>query len=216
MLISPFFLREGGNEYTKKLMFLKVKETQIKEMMMTVRIKPNMSPNQQAKDQLDEVSKMLGKTPNIFATLAHSSAALKFCLSGIAALGETKISPSLREQIALTVAGSNSCDYCASAHTAFGKKQKIPEAELAQNLIGKSHDSKTEVALAFASRIVKQQGQVSNHDLNAVREAGYTDEEIVEIIAVVCQNIFTNYFNLIAQTDIDFPKVSTTLVYQMK
>ena len=86
---------------------------------------------------------MLGSTPNIFTTLAHSPAALNYCLSAGAALNNTAISAVLREQLSLTVAGANACDYCASAHTALGKMQKISEAEVAHNLHGKSADAKT-------------------------------------------------------------------------
>jgi uncharacterized peroxidase-related enzyme len=181
---------------------------------MAARIKPNDNPSPKAKEQLEGVKKMLGNTPNIFTTLAHSPAALGFYLGGITALSGTKIPGALREQIALTVAGTNTCDYCASAHTFFGKMQKIPENELAQNLMGKSGTSKTEAALRFANQIVKLRGNVSDSDLQAIRDAGYSEEEIVEIVAIVCQNIFTNYFNHVADTEVDFPKVSTTLAHQ--
>lgn len=178
---------------------------------MSARIKPNSNPSAKAKEQLENVKKTLGSTPNVFTTLAHSSAALGFFLNGSAALNETKISPALREQIALTVAGANACDYCASAHTAIGKMQKISADELTHNLRGKSDTAKVEVALKFANQIVKQRANISDSDLEALRKAGYSDEEIVEIIAVVCQNIFTNYFNHIAQTEVDFPKVSAAI-----
>jgi len=178
---------------------------------MVVRIQPNQNPGEKAQEQLASVKKMLGSTPNIFMTLAHSPAALGYYLSGIAALGGTKIPSALREQLALTVAGANACDYCASAHMSFGKMNKIPELELGQNLLGKSHDAKTQAALTFARQIVNLRGKVSDSDLKAVHDAGYSDEEVVEIVAIVCQNIFTNYFNHIAGTEVDFlPKVSTS------
>ena len=145
--------------------------------------------------------------PNLFTTLSHSSAALNFYVSGVGALSFTKITPALREQLSVAVAGVNSCDYCASAHTLLGKMQKISESEIALNLQCKSTDAKTQAALTFAHKIVELRGHVSDSDVQAVRAAGYGDAEIVEIIAVVCQNIFTNYFNHIAGTVIDFPLV---------
>jgi len=176
---------------------------------MNTRILPNNNPDTKAQEQLDGVKKMLGSTPNLFTTLAHSSAALGFYLSGVAALGGSKISGALREQLSLTVAGVNSCDYCASAHTALGKMQKIADSELTKNLKGNSIDVKTQAALTFARKIVELRGHLADNDLKDVRTAGYGDAEIVEIIAVVCQNIFTNYFNHIAGTEVDFPFVST-------
>lgn len=179
---------------------------------MSTRIQPNTMPDAKATEQLDGVKQMLGSTPNLFKTLAHSSAALGYYLSGVSALSGTKISGALREQLALTVAGANSCDYCASAHTALGGLQKIERSELTQNLNAKSSDTKTEAALIFARKIVDLRGQVSDVDVSNVRTAGYNDAEIVEIVAVVSLNIFTNYFNHIAQTVIDFPLVSTSSV----
>lgn len=183
---------------------------------MVVRIKPKQNPDAKAQDQLNGVQKMLGSTPNLFTTLAHSSAALGFYLSSISALNETKLSPALREQISIAVAGINACDYCASAHTKFGKMRKLDDRELSQNLIGQSSDAKTQAALRFARQIVKLRGFVSDSDLKEIRDAGYSDEEIVEIVAVVCQNIFTNYFNHIAGTEVDFPKVDTAMASQAK
>ncbi len=144
--------------------------------------------------------------------MAHSTAALGYYLGGASALSGTKISAALREQLSLTIAGLNSCDYCASAHTLVGGMQKIEKGELTQNLSGKSSDAKTQAALTFARQIVDLRGQVSNADVKAVRAAGYDDAEIVEIVAVVGQNIFTNYFNHVAGTVVDFPLVSTATI----
>jgi len=156
---------------------------------------------------LSQVKAKIGMVPNLFGTIAHSPAALGAYLAFSEAIGESSISPALREQIALTTAGSNSCDYCASAHTLMGKGAGVDSDELTRNLSGDSSDPKTQAALTFAAAIVNKQGWADDTDLAAVRSAGFTQEEIVEIIAVVSINIFTNYFNHIAEVDIDFPVV---------
>lgn len=160
-----------------------------------------------AKALLEGVHKSLGITPNIMATMAQSPATLEAYLGFGKALSGASISPQLREQIALTVAGENSCGYCASAHTAIGSKLGVNTDELAANLKGLSRNAKTEAALEFARQIVVERGWVSDDDLRNVREAGYTEGEITEIVATVAQNIFSNYFNHIADTDVDFPRV---------
>ena len=134
---------------------------------------------------------------------------LEFYLNGSGALKNTAISAPLREQIALTVAGVNQCDYCASAHTAIGKGQKLDDAALADALKGKASDTKEQAALSFAKKLVESQGRVTDADLSAVTKAGYSEAEALEIVAVVAFNIFTNYFNHVADTDVDFPPVST-------
>jgi uncharacterized peroxidase-related enzyme len=162
-----------------------------------------------AKQALDAMQAKLGTIPNIFKTLAHAPAILEFYQVGSAALGKSSLSPALREQIALTVAGANNCDYCASAHTVIGRKLGVAEDELPAALTGKSKDAKTQAALSFSKKVVDSKGHAGDADIKALRDAGYTDQQILEMIAVITFNIFTNYFNHIVDTEIDFPKIET-------
>ena len=175
-----------------------------------MRIKPNPSPDAKAAELLKDVEQMFGGVPNIFSTLAHSSAALGTLVGAFGAMSSSKLSGALREQIALAIAGANGCDYCASAHSVLGKMNKLTEEQLAQSLQGRSRDPKTQEVLSFALKVASTCGRVSDADLEAVRAAGYSDEEIVDIVTLVGINIFTNYFNHVVETDIDFPLVKTT------
>lgn len=178
------------------------------------RIKPvdHDSADGSAKELLNGVKAQLGVVPNIFATFAQSPKVLEGFLAFNAALGQGVLSARLREQIALTVAGLNGCDYCASAHTALGKGAGIDDAELGRNLRSRSRDGRTQIALSFVRRVVEQRGQVGDGDVEALRAAGFGDGEIVEIVAHVGVNLFTNTFNHIAGTEIDFPVVETAAV----
>lgn len=177
---------------------------------MTVRIQPATAPEPAAQAMLDGIHKLLGSTPNIFTTMAHSPAVLGLYLQGSEALKATKLSRKLHEQIALAVADANGCDYCASAHTQFGAMHKLSPQELSNNLRGLSADAKTQAALVFARAVTQARGHVSNAELDAVRTAGYSDAEILEIVAIVSINTFTNYFNNVAGTAIDFTRVETS------
>lgn len=159
---------------------------------------------------LDALARKFGRVPNLIQTVAHSPAGLKFYLSQIKALSDGQLPLQLREQIALVAAGINQCDYCASAHTLAGKSSGLGAAEMADNLCGKSRDQKTQVALDFVRLILTKNGFVGAEALQIVRTAGYSECEIVEMIAHVGMNIFTNYFNNIAGTVIDFPRVKTS------
>jgi len=153
------------------------------------------------------VEKKLGMVPNLIATLAQSSAAAQAYLGFSQALGGGVISAQLREQIALTVGEANQCGYCLAAHSAIGGSVGLSEDELRDARTAASPDRKTEAALQFARRIVDTQGFVSDDDVDGTRRAGYGDDAIVEVIAHVALNIFTNYFNHVAETEIDFPIV---------
>lgn len=162
-----------------------------------------------AKEYLDGIKAKLGATPNIFKTFALSPAVGEFYAAQGAALAKSTLPAALREQLALTVAGANACDYCASAHTLMGKKAGVADDELPAALKGKSKDQKAQAALTFAKKIVDAKGKLNDADVKAVKDAGFSDAEVLEIIAVVAANIFTNYFNHIVDTEVDFPHIDT-------
>lgn len=171
------------------------------------------SNNVPAKTQelLTAIKKQMGGVPNILATMAQSSAALGGYLGFAGALAAGRLTNVQREQIALTVAGANTCDYCASVHTALGKGAGLSPDELGRNLRGHSEDATSAAILSFARDVVRDRGMVDDEQLAVLDAASIDQELIVEIIANVALNIFTNYFNHIAGTDIDFPLVSTEL-----
>ncbi len=160
-----------------------------------------------ARTLLEGVQKKYGRTPNLLGTFANAPAALEAYLGFSGALAGGSLGADLREQIAVAVAGANGCGYCASAHTAIGKSLGVDAAELDANLQGASSDPKTQTVLDFALAVVERRGWVSDEDFRRVRDAGFSDGEITEIIANVVFNIFSNYFNHVVQTEIDFPVV---------
>jgi uncharacterized peroxidase-related enzyme len=157
---------------------------------------------------LEAAQKKMGMIPNMLKTLGHSSAALEAYMSLSGALAGGSLSARIREQVALAAAGVNGCDYCASAHTAIGKSLKIDESELERNLAGASDDATTAAALAFVGAVIENRGKVSDAELQAVRDAGFTDGEIAELVAAIALNTLTNFFNRLADPEIDFPVVS--------
>ena len=160
-----------------------------------------------AKDLLDAVQGKLGITPNMMRTMAQSPAVLEGYLSFSGALAKGTLSAALRAQIALAVAEQNGCNYCLAAHSALGKMAKLDDESILASRQGNAADPKAQAALQFAHTLIATHGAVSEADVAQARAAGFTEGEIGEIIANVALNIFTNYFNTAAQTDIDFPKV---------
>jgi uncharacterized peroxidase-related enzyme len=181
--------------------------TEVIPMTRLQALDPSAAPAA-ARPLLQAVQDKLGRVPNLVKTFAHSPAVLRYYLAGAEALAGGALGAALREQIALATAGENECDYCASAHTLIGKGAGLAASELAANLRGESAVAKTQAALNFVRAIVEKRGRVDDGQLHAVRAAGYSDEQIVEIVANVAANIFTNYFNHVAGTQIDFPRVN--------
>ena len=157
---------------------------------------------------LRAVENALGVVPNLHRTLAHAPAALGASTSMARALADGVLDPKLRESVALATAGRNQCGYCASAHSAIGKACGLEEEEIFRNLSSDSGDSRSAAMLQFVSALIDSKGAVSDAELAAIREAGFSDQEIVEITTHVGMNLFTNMFNFLARTEIDFPVVS--------
>ena len=157
---------------------------------------------------LAAVNKQLGVVPNLMKLIGNSPAALEGYLSLNGALSKWTIGTKTGERIALAIAEINGCSYCLSAHTYLGTNvAKLDEAEIAANRIGTSSDPKAAAALRFASKVALERGHVSDAEVQAIKAAGYTNAEIVEIVLHVALNTLTNYVNEVAQTEIDFPKV---------
>lgn len=161
----------------------------------------------EAKQLLDAVQGNLGMVPNFIRVLANSTAALRAFLGLHAIAGTGSLDPKTRERLALAVAEQNACQYCVSAHTAIGRKAGLDNQEMLANRLGRSSDAKAEAALTFARALVEDAGRVSASEFEAVRVAGHSDAEIVEIIAHVAMNVFTNLLGKATQVEIDFPKV---------
>jgi uncharacterized peroxidase-related enzyme len=159
------------------------------------------------KQLFDGLQSKLGMVPNLAQQLANAPAALKAYLGFGAALSEGRLTGKQRELIAVAVANVNSCDYCLSAHNALGSLQGLTKSELEAAQFGESSDKKDAAILSFAAKVVEHRGHLPAQEVETLRASGVTDQEIVEVIATVGVNIFTNYFNHIAGTEIDFPVV---------
>lgn len=159
-----------------------------------------------AQPLLEAVQKQLGVVPNMFRLISNSPAALEGYLNLNGALAKGKLPAATRERIALAVAEVNGCQYCLSAHTYLGKNlAKLDDAEIAANRRGGSSDRLANAAVQFARSVAVNRGHVNAADLQAVRDAGYSDDQIVEIVHHVALNTLTNYTNEVFGTEIDFP-----------
>lgn len=161
-----------------------------------------------AKELLDAVHAKLGMVPNMTRAMASAPAVLDGYLGFSGALSKGTLSAKLREQIALTVSERNDCDYCLAAHSTIGKMVGLSQEQILDSRQGTAIDSKTDAVLRFAGQLVDNNGRVSDIDWESLRKTGVEDGTIAEIVANVALNIFTNYFNNVAQPEIDFPKAA--------
>lgn len=156
---------------------------------------------------LAEIHGAFGATPNMFKAVANSPAALQSMWGAFKALGQGTLPTQLTEQVAVVVANRNSCHYCLAAHTALGRKAGASAEAMSAAQVAQSEDPKTLAALGFALAVVEGRGQVQPAHLEALRAAGFSDEAMMELLAHVALNLFTNYVNVVFDVPLDFPKV---------
>jgi uncharacterized peroxidase-related enzyme len=167
--------------------------------------------NAEQTELLDAIKGQLGMVPNFLKVFANSPAALRAFLGLHSIAGEGSLDAQTRERIALAIAQQNACEYCVSAHTAIGGKAGLNRAEIEANRAGTSQDAKAAAAVKFARALVEHSGEVTTAELLAVRNAGYSESDIVEIITHVGMNVLTNLVGKASRVEIDFPKVELRL-----
>jgi uncharacterized peroxidase-related enzyme len=155
---------------------------------------------------LQNIRAKFGKVPNIFASVANSPAALKTLMGMFGALEQGALNGKPHEALALRVGEMHGCRYCTAAHTAKAKMAGATEAETIAFRKGQAQDPKLQALLDLVTAMVEKRGQVGDALVAAARKAGATDAELLEAVAIVSLNTFTNYINALVQTEVDFPK----------
>lgn len=162
-----------------------------------------------SQDLLREIARGAGRLPNIYAVIGNSPAALKATTDFDGALAKGEVDRATRERIALAVGQRNGCQYCLSAHSFLASNLvRLGDDEILAARNGRSGDMKADAAVRFAASLVEQGGKVAAAEIEAVLAAGWSEAAIVEIIALVGYNTFTNYLNEALKTEVDFPVAS--------
>jgi len=179
--------------------------------MSRIMVIDNDNANPEQKELLDAIQSQLGMVPNFLKVVANSPAALRAFLGLHSIASEGSLEAPTRERIALALAEQNACQYCVSAHSAMGRKAGLNEAEIEANRAGTSQDIKAAAAVKFAAALSEHKGQVTTAEILEVRNAGYSESDIVEIITHVGLNLLSNIIGKASQIEIDFPKVELKL-----
>lgn len=159
-----------------------------------------------SKELLDIVQQAFGVVPNTAKVMANSPAVLNSFLAFSTAMGDSKIGTKLHNQVKLMTSETNSCEYCTSILSAVAPSAGLSAADILAGRTGDSGDHRIKAALTFAHNVLESRGKVSDQQLASIREAGYGDAEIVEIVASVVLGCFTNFLNNVADTELDIPK----------
>jgi uncharacterized peroxidase-related enzyme len=157
-----------------------------------------------------QIKKAIGSVPNTFAAIAaHGPAALRSVLAADAVLAAGSLTKRDQEIIKLVVSAVGGCDYCVAAHNHLAKLAGVNPEMLKQIREGKpTGDAKRDALVGFVRKLAQSSGTVSDKDFAAIKAAGYSDAQLVDISLAFATTVFTNVFNRINDTEIDFPAVA--------
>jgi alkylhydroperoxidase family enzyme len=156
---------------------------------------------------LKAVEDQIGQSMNMGRTLAHSPAMLDAYLHFLGGLEHGQLSPVLQTLVSGTVAQEMGGEYMLAAIVELGGRAGLSAKQLQDSRHAKSDDQKTQQALEFSAKVIQEFGHLPAAEVESLRQAGFSDQQIVELIGLIALNVWRNLFNLIAQTSIDFPPV---------
>ncbi|MBX5154501.1 peroxidase-related enzyme [Rhizobium lentis] len=176
-------------------------------MTRTTVLTPDQVPAA-SKETLDTFTRNIGFTPNMMAAFAQSPIAFNAWAALLGSLSKT-LDVRTRDSIGLAVSEVNGCNYCLTVHSFTAEHMaKLPAEEIILARKGHANDPKRDAAVQFARKVIETRGKVGDEDLKAVRDAGFTEANIIEIVALVAMYTLTNLFNNVFDPDKDFPAVT--------
>lgn len=168
-----------------------------------------LSPEQatgKTKELFNSIYSKFGIISNMMRTMGNSSAFLEGYLNFSRAMSGGTLGAKTGALIALAVSQTNACSYCLAAHSYVGATiGNLDEDTMQAARQGKAKDAKTDAILKFALALVNKRGRISDAELEVLKATGVTEGEVAEIVGHVSLNILTNYFNIMANTEFDFP-----------
>jgi uncharacterized peroxidase-related enzyme len=162
----------------------------------------------ESKPTLEAFASNIGFTPNMMAAFANSPIAFNAWAALLGSLSKA-LDVKTRDSIGLAVSEVNGCNYCLTVHSFTAEHMaKLSADEIILARKGLAKDPKRNAALQFARKVIETRGHVTDGDLAAVRAAGFTEANVIEIVALVAMYSLTNFFNNVFDPEKDFPAVA--------
>ncbi len=153
---------------------------------------------------LDKATQKFGRLPNLIAVMAESPAALDGYLALDGIFEQSAFSPGERQVLLLTVSTVSGCAYCVAGHTMGGKMAGLSDAVVEAIRDGKPIPDLRLAALSgFATAMVERRGWVSDAQIAAFLDAGFTKAHVFEVVLAVSMKTLSNYIDHIADTPLD-------------
>jgi len=174
--------------------------------MTTFTVHNAVSAPAESKAQLEQAQQKYGQVPNLYGVLAEAPIAVEaYDTLGSLAM-RTSFSPTERHVVWFTINAYHDCHYCMAAHTFLAKGETVSEAVIeTARAVGSYEDPKLEALRVFTLSLVENRGWVSPQELEVFQSAGFTKQNVLEIIVIISHKVLSNYTNHIVSTPVDDP-----------
>jgi len=172
--------------------------------MTTFTIHTPESAPAESKAQLERAQRNYGQIPNLYGVLAEAPIAVEAydTLGGLAM--RSSFTPTERHVVWFTINAYHECHYCMPAHTFLAKGEKVPEDVIeTARAVGTYEDPKLEALRIFTLKLVENRGRTSPEDREAFLAAGFTKQNVIEIVVIIAHKVLSNYTNHIVDTPVD-------------
>jgi len=161
--------------------------------------------DEQTKQIYAAIKSKFGMVPNIFKGLANSSVALGAFLKLDEMISQSSFTPVEQDIVKLVISQYNGCNYWLAAHTGSLSGQGLTSDEIVEFRKKKAKDTKHAALINFTFKVLETKGHVSDGDIDAFKNAGFTDAHTAEVTVIIAQKTLSNLFNHINNTDLDLP-----------
>ncbi|HHP7240031.1 MAG TPA: carboxymuconolactone decarboxylase family protein [Cyclobacteriaceae bacterium] len=180
--------------------------TQTVEKIINLELLEKDQAPEKSKTILEKTEKSMGMIPNMYKGFANSPALFQAYAESYRAFREdTGFTPPEQETVFLTVSVVNDCHYCKSAHTFLAKNVSKLSEDVYNAILNSSSipDTKLAALSKLTKTIVEKKGWLDRSDIEEFTAAGYSEKNVMDVIAGVGTKLFSNYMNHIFQTPID-------------
>ncbi|MFF4082550.1 carboxymuconolactone decarboxylase family protein [Streptomyces sp. NPDC001777] len=151
-----------------------------------------------SRDLLADLVSRHGQVGDMVSTMAHSPAVLGGYLQLSRAMGRAKLDRGISERISIAVQALQGCGLCLDAHVGAARAMGVDEEEIERARTGTSADPAIAAIIALALRVHREPTSITDEQVDALREHGYSDRAIADVVGVVALNVLTGAFNLLA------------------
>ena len=155
---------------------------------------------------LAAAERSLGFVPNMYKRMALSPALFGAYSGAYESFRKhATLTPAEQEVVLLAISRYHGCEYCVSAHSWIAANVSKTPADSVRALRDGEPlpDAKLEALSRFARVMAESRGRPGIDELERLRAAGYSDRQVLDIIAAIGVKVMSNYINHIYETPVD-------------